>query len=456
MFINIQALSVKVFGNTAWALRIVSAVMGVLTVAGLYLLGRQLFNAHIAALASFLLAVSFWHVLFSRIGFRAIMAPLLLVWGLYFLWRGLNSGHIPHFVFSGIFWGLGFHTYIAFRAMPLALLIILATYWWNIRKDFDHGKFIHARNRLVRGIAALGLTAFIIALPLLWYFYNNPQDFLGRVGQLSIFASETPLLDLTENTVRTFGMFTVAGDWNWRHNYAGEPSLAWPIAALFAVGLLGSIFKLGKAWRKHKHLSVPQIVLLSWFFVGFAPVVVSNEGMPHALRAILLAPVAMLFAAQGLWWIFQFIDRRYYMQDVHQLNVSLPLHHRMRLKESTAVSSLVLAIFMVAVGVMEFDKYFNRWAPRIEVAGAFSKNYADLADQLNRLPTGRYKYVVVNAGGVPVNGVPMPAQTVMYLTDTWTRDKQEAKNIYYLSEEQYRQRQYRQNGIVFTLEPLRQ
>ena len=32
LFINIQALSVKAFGNAPWALRIVSAVFGVLTV----------------------------------------------------------------------------------------------------------------------------------------------------------------------------------------------------------------------------------------------------------------------------------------------------------------------------------------------------------------------------------------------------------------------------------------
>ncbi|MCI0423102.1 MAG: glycosyltransferase family 39 protein, partial [Acidobacteria bacterium] len=90
MFINIQSLSVRVFGNTPWALRAVSALFGTLTVAGLYLLTRRLFNWQIAAIAGFLMAISFWHVVFSRIGFRAIMAPLLLVWGLYFFWRGLS------------------------------------------------------------------------------------------------------------------------------------------------------------------------------------------------------------------------------------------------------------------------------------------------------------------------------------------------------------------------------
>src|SRR3990167_955982 len=44
LFINIQALSLKAFGNEAWALRLVSALFGILTVAGLYLLTRQLYD----------------------------------------------------------------------------------------------------------------------------------------------------------------------------------------------------------------------------------------------------------------------------------------------------------------------------------------------------------------------------------------------------------------------------
>src|SRR3989338_9452740 len=64
LFMNIQAQSIKIFGNTPWALRVVSALFGTLTVLGLYFLVRKLFNWEIAAMSSFLLAVSFWHVLF--------------------------------------------------------------------------------------------------------------------------------------------------------------------------------------------------------------------------------------------------------------------------------------------------------------------------------------------------------------------------------------------------------
>src|SRR3989338_9660055 len=38
LFINLQAISVGLFGNNPWSLRIVSAIIGTLTVIGLYLL----------------------------------------------------------------------------------------------------------------------------------------------------------------------------------------------------------------------------------------------------------------------------------------------------------------------------------------------------------------------------------------------------------------------------------
>ena len=119
LFINIQAVFLKIFGvNEPWVLRLPSAIFGILTVLGIYFLTKELFgknskpqapnnkqipnlnnqnskpfgnwkleigNCEVALLASFLLATSFWHINFSRIGFRAIMAPLLLVWSLYFL-----------------------------------------------------------------------------------------------------------------------------------------------------------------------------------------------------------------------------------------------------------------------------------------------------------------------------------------------------------------------------------
>ena len=44
LFINIQAISVAIFGNFPWALRLVSAIFGILTVLGVYFLAKELFR----------------------------------------------------------------------------------------------------------------------------------------------------------------------------------------------------------------------------------------------------------------------------------------------------------------------------------------------------------------------------------------------------------------------------
>jgi predicted membrane-bound mannosyltransferase len=128
LFINIQALSVKFFGIHPWALRGVSAVFGVLTVLGLYLLVSELFDWQLAAISSFLLAISFWHVNFSRIGFRAIMLPFILVYAFFFMWRGIKRSNFWYFFWAGIFGGLGFYTYTSYRVAPLIAIIVFLGY----------------------------------------------------------------------------------------------------------------------------------------------------------------------------------------------------------------------------------------------------------------------------------------------------------------------------------------
>src|SRR3989338_4458131 len=384
LFINLQAVSLKIFGYKAWALRIVSAIAGVLTILGLYLLVHRLFNWQIASLSSYLMAIAFWHVNFSRIGFRAIMAPMLLVWGMYFLWRGLSSGKLWNFAASAILWGLGFYTYIAFRAMPLSLILVLLAYWHATKKDFSQEKYLFTRNQLLRGLALFLIVFVVVALPIAYYFWTHPADFLGRTGQLSIFALNNPLQALAENTYKTLGMFNFIGDHNWRHNLSGSPILLWPVGVLFVLGFLRSWIKLFKRAKTHGHLSTVHVLLLSWFFIGLLPTVISNEGLPHALRAILVAPVVFIWAGEGLWWIIDKIGDFYRAIDIHDLHI----RHRW-MKESSFVATIALLVFLAAITAAEYDKYFNTWAKNPITPSYFNQNYVKIGEALNMLPRDR-------------------------------------------------------------------
>ena len=102
------------------------------------------------------------------------MLPFILVYAFYFIWRGLRQGHWQNFFWAGIFGGIGFYTYTSYRIAPLIAILVFINYWLFLKKDYNHDNYLHARNRLLGGIALLGLVTFFVALPIGVYFLKNP------------------------------------------------------------------------------------------------------------------------------------------------------------------------------------------------------------------------------------------------------------------------------------------
>ena len=422
LFINIQALSIKYFGISPWSLRSVSALFGILTILGLYLLARELFDWRIATISSFLMAVSFWHVNFSRIGFRAIMLPFVLVYLFYFLWRGLRHSNWWYFFLAGIFGGLGFYTYTSYRIAPLILILIFVNYWMFLKKDFHHENYEHTRNRFLGGFSLLMITIFFVALPIGVYFLKNPQNFMQRNTQ-SVFVQAKPAREFAGSIVKTLGMFSFYGDGNDRHNISGQPMLGWPIGILFIIGFIKELTH----WlrRKHGHLSPVHTLLFAWFFVFLLPGFLSTEA-PHALRAIGVIPVVMIFCAKGFMWLFNALEEW-----------ELTTHPWKGLNHAKLIAPIFAALaLMLALGFYEYNRYFNIWGPNQTTAGAFTASYVEIAKEINESPLSKKKYVVIEAPAIEAYGFPVSAQTVMFLTNTVTPENQNIKNLTYLTSDQ--------------------
>ena len=437
LFINLQAISVNMFGIHPWSLRAVSAVIGILTVIGLYFLTKELFNWRLGAFSGFLLSISFWLVNFSRIGFRAIMLPFILVFGFYFFLRGLKKASFLDFGIAGIFWGLGAHTYISYRVAPIILIVVLIIYWLSIKKDFSLTKYKQTRKQILKGLTLFVAVVVVVALPILLNFLQNPEHFLNRT-YLSVFGQKNLMKEFGLSVVKTLGMFNFSGDYNWRHNISGWPMLSLPIGILFFLGFFRELTHWLK--RKHGHFSTTHTLLFSWFFIMLLPGFLSIEA-PHALRTIGVLPVVMIFAAQGLFWIIMKLYKWHAFIDPHA-----------NIRESRNLAKYALIIFLMSLVFLEYHRYFNVWSKNEETRNAFNQKHVELASELNALPGNIRKYVVVNSSSVLVNGIPMPSQTVMFLTDTFTPAKQSAKNIFYLTEEQYKKGDYHRNSTVFLLE----
>ncbi len=459
LWINMLAPVLSFFGeNQPWVPRTFAAIFGILTVLGLYFLAKVLFNSErIALLSSFFMAASFWHINFSRIGFRAILVPFFLVWSFYFLWRGfakteffnslslpsLRSGARPHLelknlVFAslaGILFGLGFHTYISFRVAPLLLIIPLILMWRNKQKKL---------------ILIFLFFTFIVALPIGLYFLENPQDFFGRSSQVSIFAGQSPALTLGSNIVKTIGMFFVWGDGNWRHNLSGAPELWWPVAILFLIGIW-QIVKRAAArmkivgvgaqnFREAKILGISNfqtsrgeaIFLLLWLIVLLIPTVISSKGLPHALRSIGVIPAAMILAAIGFEWIIVKV------LNWHQKKLErFPAYSHQLMRINKQLIAL-LFVFLAAIAATSFSQYFFRWARNPRVADAFDENYVQLGKYLNSLPKNLPKYIIMNCGDNMFCDSPYEHQppAIMFITKTYIPDWRIENNIFYINPSQ--------------------
>jgi hypothetical protein len=102
--------------------RSVAIAAGSLTILALYLFARDRFGWRVALVASALLAASPWHLLYSRVGERAVLAPLFAIATVGFFLKALESGRLRDHLAWGAALGLGFWSYTSFRAVPLALL----------------------------------------------------------------------------------------------------------------------------------------------------------------------------------------------------------------------------------------------------------------------------------------------------------------------------------------------
>lgn len=443
LFINIQAFSVAFWGNEPWALRSVSAIFGILTVLGLYLLAKELFFSKngevvnrlielktevqnqgakiIALLSSFFIATGFWHINFSRIGFRAITVPFLTTFSFYFLFRGFRTKKMLDFIWSGIFMGLGFHTYIAFRIVPFVVIAVLMLKLIEVIRSSDVGQTKENVKMFFSQVIIYSVFALLAALPIFYYFYTHPEDFVGRAGQVSVFASANPIQELTKSTFLTLAQFNLVGDHNWRHNFSGAPQLFWLVGIFFLIGIAISLKKCFKFvyqfFRKFAHnpLPIEHAFLLIWFAGMLAPSILSTEGLPHALRSIGAIPPSFIFAGIGAFSIYSFSEKRIF-----------------RYSTGKKISYAVYGLILITIAVFGFKRYFIDYANNPEIKGAFSDNYVKIGRFINTLPKQMDKYIVVNAGGTPVNGVPMPTQTTMYITNSYRAADQLEKRIYYI------------------------
>lgn len=302
---------ISLFDLSIFAVRFPAALFGVLGVIGAYFLVRELFkNKHseaLALLSAFLLAISPWHLQFSRIAFEAQVGMVLNLFSVLFFLKGLKNG--AFLLPSALLAAFSIYMYQSEKVyLPLILGALLLIYW----KDL-----IKIPKKWIMLSILLGLLA---CMPMLVSLFSD-QNALSRAKGVSVFSDQTVFLkknvqkivddknrgdllgQVLDNRRIEFVKAVVAGyishfNPNWlfingdieRHHAPGMGLLYLFELPLLLLGIYLLVF--GGYPLKTK-LTIFAILLI-------APIPASvTSGVPHAVRTINFLPTFQIMTAIG-------------------------------------------------------------------------------------------------------------------------------------------------------------
>jgi len=376
------ALMMSLLGPTVAALRLTTVVWGLIVLVLSYAFARYLFGSLTGVLTLGWMAISFWCVMTSRVGLRAITSTAMFSASAYSFWRafypsgakavGAANRRWLWLGLSGLFLGASIYTYMASRAMPAVYLLFLGylsllhlvglrltgTHTRTFARDPGKGGAASLRQQWIR-VFVLLLIAALVAAPLVHHLIVHPEA-EQRIGQLSTPLREALAGDLEglwDRVVRSLPMFTFQGDPLWLYNIPGRPLLDVTVGAFFYAGLLVCLW----------HFRDPRYAfLLLWLIVGVSPALVTGPDAT-TLRSIVAQPAVFITASLGLATAVRFLGRR--------------TGRWGRIALGAAVATL-LAI----TGAGTVHAYFNVWAHHRDVRVAYHHALVQQARYLDASP----------------------------------------------------------------------
>ena len=240
----LSAAWISVAGQSLFIVRLLSAFLGLLSVAALYRLARRLFGGPTALLAAAALGASFWGLMYSRFKLRQVgtVAPMLLAFDFFF--RALDA-RAPYAcrrrdgLLAAVWLAAGLYTYYAARAIPL-ILLALAAYLWLFHREQMRGQW-----RLL-ALAAAATAALVAPLAAAIALTPQSQARLAVVGApLAELLRGNPA-SVLRNTAETLAMPAFTGDPEFLYNIPGRPLFEPLGALLFGLGLLLAAWR----WRQ--------------------------------------------------------------------------------------------------------------------------------------------------------------------------------------------------------------
>lgn len=361
------SLPLGLLGPSTLAVRLLSALVGALTVVATFLIGRRLYGRAVGLAAAILLLGSHFHLQFSRLGLTNVWDALLTLLALGLIaiaWQQEAAVSRPTWLLAGTAVGLSAYLYTSSHLLPIMLAVLLllvllfergplAENWWHV-------------------VVAAAL-ALVIALPQLLYYLGAPGVFMERAVALGILDSQSGWLS-AEATRTGLSRWALWQQQFWQAALAFNATLDRstsygafrPLLSFFpgVLALMGFVIALLHLHRLRYSLLVVWVAVT----IIFAGVLLENP--PNSHRLIIAAPALALLAAVALVRL-----------------VELLLALRERPPTENGAAPLLLAVGLLAGLLASADLFFYFTTYRVEHRfGDRNTEVAnDMAEYLNRL-----------------------------------------------------------------------
>ncbi|MCX7840450.1 MAG: glycosyltransferase family 39 protein, partial [Anaerolineae bacterium] len=281
------------------ALKLITALMGVLVIPFTFLLARELFDDDVALFAALFIAISKWPLTIARMGLRFPFTPVFVAPTMYFLFRALKYGHRNDFLMAGLFLGLGLLGYNAFRLAPILVVACIVWWWWTRRMTLAQTK------TLIVNSALMFTLALFVIMPLVRYMTERPEMVWYRattrlVGEHQTTITGDPLEVFANNLVNAVLMFNWTSDAAWPNSLPNDPALDYVSGGLFVLGVAYALYRLAR-YRENAYAFVLGGIVIMLLPSALA-LAFPNEN-PSVVRAGGAIPFVFIIVALPLaWW----------------------------------------------------------------------------------------------------------------------------------------------------------
>lgn len=271
---------IALFGLGALSVRLVSVLLGCLTLPAVYFILKKTTSRRTALIGMALLAISPWHISLSRWGLESNIFPAMFAFGVFFLVKAM---HKPgYFIVSSVVFALALYAYgPAYCVIPI--FYCGAFYAFAFRKKVDK-----------RLLLISGASFVLVAIPIGLFLLTNQF----KLGDISIGPFTAPQLTGQARMDSLLGGGTLSGHIDsfydniiLQRDWTGWNTIQ-PYGVFYIISLPFTIIGIMKAWKKR----TPATYILSgWAGASLLLFVLMNNTNINRVNIIFI-PLILLTA----------------------------------------------------------------------------------------------------------------------------------------------------------------